>query len=273
MLNFTRRILLLICFTFLLIVVTYAQQNIEPSSCTNQLIYPNADLDNFESPIIGNVRQIQIQETDLSEGIQSDLIETANYNEQGKITDTFLIKSKTKDFGKTLYIYDDKNRLIRKVTYNPNGTAALEDVFKYDSNGNIIQEVTQNPQSKIVILKKDLFYGPKKNYTELFDKLRDYGFGFFKDAKCRITELTSYKSDRTIKSKTLISYDDEKNIVELTGYSTAGDIIGKKKSEFEFDEQGNWIKHTKYEPSFEGKKLVYKPVTIVNRKIFYFGKK
>jgi hypothetical protein len=271
--NLIRAILLLICFTLLLTVVSCAQQKVEASSCNNQLIYPNADLDNFESPIVGNVRQVQIQETDLSEGARSDFIETINYNEQGKITDTFLSDSKIKVFGKTLYSYDDKNRLIREVTYNPSGEAASEKVFKYDSSGNLIKAITQNPQSKVVIWRKDFSYEPKKNYTEFFDKLHGYGFGFYKDGRCRITELISYKSDRTITSKILVKYDDEKNIVEQTVYSPSGKIIGKKQSEFQFDKQGNWIKQTKYEPSLEGANLVYKPVAIVNRKIVYFDKK
>lgn len=273
MLNLTRTILLLICFTFLLTVVSCAQQKVKASNCNNQLIYPNADLDNFESPIVGNVRQVQIQETDLSEGTQSDLVETINYNEQGKITDIFLSNSKIKVFGKTLYSYDDKNRLIREVTYNPNGEAASEKVFNYDSNGNLIKVITQNPQSKVVIWNKEFSYEPKKNYTELFDKLHGYGFGFYKDEKCRITELTSYKSDRTVTSKVLVKYDDEKNIVEQTVYSPSGKVINQKQSEFQFDRQGNWIKQTKYEPSLERESLVYKPVAVVNRKIIYFDKK
>ncbi|HEX8636131.1 MAG TPA: hypothetical protein VF703_18565 [Pyrinomonadaceae bacterium] len=273
MLNLSGTILLLSCFTLLLPVVSCAQQKVEASSCNNQLIYPNADLDNFESPVVGNVRQIQIQETDLSEDTQSDLVKTINYNEQGKMTDTFLSDSKIKVFGKTLYSYDDKNRLIREVIYNPNGEAASEKVFEYDSSGNLKRVITQNPQSKVVIWNKEFSYEPKKNYTELFDKLHGYGFGFYKDEKCRITELTSYKSDRTVTSKLLVQYDDEKHVVEKTAYSPAGKIIGKKQSEFQFDGQGNWIKQTKYEPSLVGENLVYKPVAVVNRKIIYFDKK
>jgi hypothetical protein len=120
----------------------------------------------------------------------------------------------------------------------------MEDVLSYDLNGNLKQVITQNAKSKIVIWKKDFSYEPKKNYTELFDKLHDYGFGFVKDEKCRISELTSYKLDRTVTSKMLISYDDEKNVVEQTIYSPSGKIINKKMSEYEFDKQGNWIKQT-----------------------------
>jgi hypothetical protein len=273
MLNLTGKILLLICFTLLSTVVSCAQQKVEASSCNDQLIYPNADLDNFESPVVGNVRQIQIQEIDLSEDTQSDLVKTINYNERGKITDTFLSDAKLKVFGKTLYSYDDKNRLIRKVTYNPNGEAASEDVFEYDADGNLIKAITQNPQTRVVIWRKDFSYEPKKNYTEFFDKTNGYGFGFYKDKKCRITELTSYKSDRTVTSKLSVKYDDETNTVEKTAYSPTGKIIGKKQSEFQFDKQGNWIKQTKYEPSLKGENLVYQPMAVVNRKIIYFDKK
>lgn len=274
MISYIRKTLTLICLTFLFVVVSIAQQKIESAVCNNQFIYPNADLDNFESPVIGNVKQIQIQETDLSDNSQSDLVETVNYNEQGNITDTFLTDSKIKVFGKTVYSYDDKNRLIRKVTYNPNGSAASEDIFKYDSNGNLIQEITRNPQSKVIIWQKDFSYDQKKNYTKFFDKLHGYGFGFVKDAECRMTEVTSFKSDQTESSKAVINYDDEKNIVELTVYSAStGKIVNKKKSEFEFDKRGNWITQIRYELSLENDTVVYKPIARIKRKIIYFDKK
>jgi hypothetical protein len=274
MINHIRKTLFLICLISLLAVVSSAQQKNEPASCTNQLIYPNADLDNFESPITGNVKQILIQETDLTDNAQSDLVQTINYNEQGNITDSFLTDSKIKVFGKTIYSYDDKNRLIRKVTYNPNGSAAIEDIFKYDSGGNLMQDITRNPQSKVIIWQKDFSYDTKKNYTKFFDKLHGYGFGFVKDAKCRMTEVTSYKSDQTESSKAVINYDDQKNIVELTVYSaSSGKVVNKKKSEFEFDERGNWITQIKYELSLENDKVVYKPVARINRKIIYFDTK
>ncbi len=265
--------MLLICLTVLSANLVFGQQKAESASCGNQLIYPNADLDNFESPIVGNVKQIETREIDLTDNTESDLIQTTNYNSQGKVTDTFLTTKKIKNFGKTLYSYDAKNRLNRRVSYNPDGSAVMEDVLNYDLNGNLKQVITQNAKSKIVIWKKDFSYEPKKNYTELFDKLHDYGFGFVKDEKCRISELTSYKLDRTVTSKMLISYDDEKNVVEQTIYSPSGKIINKKMSEYEFDKQGNWTKQTRFEPAMEEGKLIYKPVTIISRKITYFDTK
>lgn len=87
-----------------------------------------------------------------------------------------------------------------------------------------------------------------------------------------MTELISFKSDKTITSKNLVSYNDIQNTVEQTVYSPKGEVVGKKKSEFEFDVKGNWIKETKYEPTEVEGKLVYQPVKTTNRKVVYFDK-
>ncbi|MDQ3714011.1 MAG: hypothetical protein M3388_17585 [Acidobacteriota bacterium] len=273
MLHLSRSILLLICLTVLFASFVRTQSKVDSAICNNQLIYPNADLDNFETPIRGNVKQILEQETDLTNGVQSDLVETQNYNQQGSTNDSFLTNAKIKVFGKTIYTYDEKNRLVRKVTYNPDGSAVLEDVLSYDSTGNLKQVLTRNAKSKVVIWKKDFSYDVKKIFSEFVDSLHNYGFRFVKDKRCRMTELISFKSDKTVTSKTLISYNDNQNTVEQTVYSPKGEIVGKKKSEFEFDAKGNWIKETKYELAEVDGKLVYQPVKTINRKITYFDTK
>lgn len=149
-----RSILLLICLTALFAPFVGAQSKVDSAICKDQLIYPNADLDNFEAPIRENVKQILEQETDLMDGVQSDLLETQNYNQQGNISDSFLTNAKIKVFGKTVYTYDEKNRLVGIVTYNPDGSAVLEDVLSYDSTGNLRQILTRNAKSKVVIGKR-----------------------------------------------------------------------------------------------------------------------
>lgn len=266
----SRSILLLICLTVLFAFVVRAQEKSDLAICNNQLIYPNADFNNFESPITGNIKQILEQDTDLTDGVQSDLVETANYNKQGKLTDSFLTTPKIKVFGKTVYSYDNKNRLVKEVVYNPDGSAVTEDIYNYDSSGNLKQVLTRNIKSKAVIWKQDFSYDPKNNYSEFIDSLRDYGFGFVKDEKCRMTEVISYKSNRTVTSKVLINYDDKKNIVEQTVFSPTGKILDKKKSEFEFDSKGNWVKETRYELADIKGKLIYQPVKMISRKITYY---
>ena len=49
--------------------------------------------------------------------------------------------------------------------------------------------------------------------------------------------------------------------------------MNKKKAEFEFDKNGNWIKKTTYDLAVEDGKPVYRPVAIVQKKITYFESK
>lgn len=273
MLCSTRTILLAVCLTILLTSPTFSEPKTEFAGCNNQLIYPNADFDNFESPIIGNVQQILEQDTDLTDGVQSDLIETINYNRQGNINDTFLTNNKIKVFGKTVYSYDEKNRLIRRTSYNPDGSAVLEDILSYDADGNLKQVLTRNAKTKIAIWEKEFSHDAKKSYSQFVDRFHNYGFGFVKDEKCRMTKVVSFKADLSVTSQVSVNYDDKQNVAEQTIYTPAGKIIGKRKSEFEFDAKGNWIKETRYELAEIDGKLVYQPVKMINRKITYFDTK
>jgi hypothetical protein len=241
--------------------------------CTNQFIFPNADLDNYELPLTGKIKQIETQEIDLVDHINSDLIETTNFDERGRVVNTFLTSSKIKVFGKEVYAYDPKSRLILVVSYNPDGSAVLEDVFTYDSIGNLKQKITRNAKTKAVIWSKEFSYPAGSEYSEFFDKRHGFGFRYKKDNRCRLIEVTSYDLDRPFRGKVLVTYDDEKNNMDESVYSPEGNLIDKKKAEFEFDKKGNWIKKTHYDLHIVDGKPVLKPAVIIQRKIIYYDPK
>lgn len=271
MTNFQRTISILLCAVALVVLTTGAQELKKDAPCKDQLVFPNADLDNYELPLVGKIRQVETQETSLPDNVKSDLIATTNFDELGRISNTFLTSSKIKVFGKEIYSYDPQNRLTLVVTYNPDGSSVIEDVFTYDSAGTLKQKITRNAKSKVIIWNKEFSYSD--GYSEFFDRRHDYGFRFKKDNRCRIIELTSYKSDRAVTGKISITYDDEKNTMEESIYSSQGDLIDKKKAEFKFDEKGNWIEQTRYDAAIEDGKLIFKPLVIFRRKITYYSSK
>ena len=241
----TRTILIAVCLLVLVALCISAQVPQKDALCTNQFVFPNADLDNYELPLTGKIKRVETTKIDLVDHVNSDLIATTNFDELGRIANTYLTSSKIKVFGKEIYSYDLKSRLILIANYNPDGSVVTEDVFTYDSTGSLKQKITRNAKTKAVIWNKEFSYPAGNEYAEFFDKRHDYGFGFKKDNRCRIIELTSYKLDRTVTGKILITYNDEKNIMEESIYSTQGSLVDKKKAEFEFDEKGNWIKKTR----------------------------
>jgi len=262
---YLKRTILLAVFLTVLQTLVFSQQMDENIRCKNHLVYPNADLDNYDLPHRGSIQRIETRETDLEDNEVSDLVATANFNELGSVTDTSLTNSKIKVFGKEIYSYDQIKRLTLKVSYNPDGSAVLEDVFTYDADGNLKHVTTRNAKSKVIIWNKQFSYHPVNGYSEFIDKGHDYGFKFKKDRRCRITELTSHKLDGTITSNVFVVYDDMNNLVEESVHTPSGNLIEKKKSEFELDKNGNWIKKTVSELTSEDGKLVYKPVKAVNR--------
>lgn len=269
MLPLKSTVLLSVCLTILFASCIYAQEPKTGRFCADQLVFPNADFDNFELPLTGQIKRVETQEVDLPDHVNADLIATTNFDELGRVANTFLTSSKIKVFGKEIYSYDQKNRLILVVHYNPDDSAVIEDVFTYDATGNLKQKITRNAKTKVIIWNKEFFYPIGDEYSEFFDKRHDYGFRFKKDNRCRIIEVMSYSANRTVTGKFLFSYDDVKNTMEESIYSAQRNLIDKKKAEFEFDEKGNWIKKTHYDLTVEDGKPVFKPALIVQRKITY----
>ena len=241
--------------------------------CTNHLVMPNADLDNYELPLTGKLKRVETQEIDLVDNLNADLIATTDFDELGRVSNTFLSNSKIKVFGKEIYRYDAQNRLVLINSYNPDGAAVMEDVFTYDSTGSLKQKVSRNAKTKVVIWNKEFSYPAGNEYSELFDKRHGFGFRYKKDNRCRIVEVTSFDLGRTVTSKFLVSYDDEKNTMEESIYSPDGNLLDKKKAEFELDANGNWVKKTRYDLAIENGKPVFKPTIIVHRKITYYDSK
>lgn len=267
------KLILLLALVILFANVSCAQQRANFAICQNQTEFPNADLDNFEPPTIGRIKEIQIQEQDLEDSRPNDSIQTIKYDEQGRKIESFQSNKKIKVYGRRIPTYNANNRLIKAVDYNTDGSAILEDIYVYDEKDNLKEKTTRNAQTKVVIWKKEFTFSAKRNYAEFFDVEKKYGFGYTKDEKCRITEIISYKLDKTPTSKIVTNYDDKNNLIEQVIYSPVGRIVGKKKIEYELDNRGSWVKATKFDLVSEDGKVFYKPLVIVNRKITYFDTK
>ena len=252
---------------FLFASVCCAQNN--SSDCQSRMDFLNDNVDMFAFSFTGRVKEIKILEKNLEADTPRETTTTIKFDDKGKITETFLTNARIKMFGRTVYDYDGNNRIIKKTSYNPDGSAVFEYIYGYNSNGNLESKTTQNAIKKNVISKTEYKYESPISYLE-------YDAGKFvrrvklsKDEKCRIIESNLYKETDKFENRLTTKYDEKDTATELIVYSPSGKPIEKIKYEYEYDGNGNWIKQNVYEWRFEDGDLPYKLTKIKQRNITY----
>lgn len=190
------------------------------------------------------------------------------YDEAGNRTKSDAY-SKGRIFLKVIYDYLDNERISKEelITYGDeilapttltskekNNTAldarySYKLTYKYDENGSRIEENWIRNTGKIWI--KDFIFFDKEN---------------------RISEqIRRHSGEDKISSRVLFRYDEKGNIKQ-TIYINANGEESEKHESYEFDSQGNWIKHIVSQQTNFNPKGVFEPFLIKYRKITYFTK-
>jgi len=260
-----------ILLIFLFASISYTQQN--SSDCKSRLDFLNNNVDLFAFSFVGQVKEIKILESYPESDPPYEATTTVKFDEKGKITETFLTNAKIKMFGRTVYSYDKNNRIVKKTSYNPDGSAVFEDVYGYNSNGNLEFKIKQNAVTKKVISKTEYKYESPESYLQYYDGKFARRTKLTRDERCRIVESNLYKEDDKLENRLTTSFDKKNNIVEQIAYSPDDRPIEKTKYEYEYDNNGNWTKQNIYEWTFRDGDSPYKLTKIKQRTITYSNSK
>ena len=177
--------------------------------------------------IIGKVEKLN---TDTIEGVlfqkynnkgcKIEEIECRNYYSKGVI-----IKVHTYNY------FDNKQNIIERRVYNPDGSLNYHEIYKYDDNNNMV-EANSYKADKLSI-KVILKYDTKNN----------------------LIEESEYNPDGSLYSKSFYQYDNKGNRIEKSTYGANGDI--ESKNVFIYDNNNNLIGekeenyYSKYKSSYE----------------------
>lgn len=253
---------------FIFVSISCAQQNV--TDCSKQMDFlNNEEVDLYASSFVGQVKEIKILETNLESDEPQEITTTIKFDDKGKITETYLTNARIKMYGRTIYSYDAQNRIVKKTTYNPDGSAVSENVFSYNSNGGLELKAVQNAITKKVIMKTEYKYESPESYSQYYEEKFARRIRLTKDEKCRIVESNLYKEDKSLENKLTMSYDDKNNVIESIVFSPNGKQIEKTKYEYEYDTKGNWVKQNIYEWTFRNGNSPYKLTKIKQRTITY----
>lgn len=134
--------------------ISYAQQN--SSDCQKRMDFLNKNVDLYAFSFVGQAKEIKILEKYPESEPSYEVTTTVKFDEKGKITETFFTNATIRIFGRTIYSYDDNNRIVKKTDYNPDGSAVSEDIYIYNSNGNLESSIKQNAIKKMSYRKKNI---------------------------------------------------------------------------------------------------------------------
>lgn len=257
----------LIILPLIFVFVGQAQQN--NPACQRMDFLNDEEVDIHATSFVGKVKEIRVFEKNLASETPQEITTTIKFDDKGKIIETFLTTARIKMFGRTVYFSDAQNRITKKTTYNPDGSAVLEDVFTYNSNGGLESKSTQNAITKKVISKTEYKYESPTVYSQYYDGKFARQIKLTKDERCRVIESNLYKVNNALENKLTMSFDDKDNLVESIVLSPNGKTIEKRKYEYEYDSNGNWIKKNVFEWTFRDGDKPYILVRTLQRTITY----
>ncbi len=162
-----------------------------------------------------------IEETLEEEGSEIAERKSHDYLENGKKHKTY-VHYMDGSYDTIEYIYDDKGRLISKITTDPDGDVDQRKEYKFQDDK----------------LLKETEYDYEDNITD--EITYDY------DENGNLTEMTHYDGIEKITIKTLHEYDDQGRRVESLIYNTKGKLV--EKHGFSYDEEDRVVKATEETP-------------------------
>ena len=262
---------LLIILSLLFVAASQAQQKV--SDCQKMDFLNDEEVDIHAASFVGKIKEIKVLEKNPESDEPQEITRTIKFDDKSRITETFLTNARIKMFGRTVYFYDAQNRIIKKSSYNPDGSLVSDQIFSYGLNGGLELIATQNPLTKKMWMKTEYKYESPEIYSQYYDGKFARLIKLTKDEKCRIVESNLYKEDKSLENRLTTSYDDKNNVIESIIYSPHGGVIEKRKYEYEYDNKGNWIKKNIYEWTFRDGNKPYTLIQTLHRTINYLDSK
>ena len=197
---------------------------------------------------------------------------------------------------KTKYVYDSQNNLIQNYIYDSYGDLDKKIIYKNDNKGNKIEELIYDENDSLIKkytyvydlrgnLKKEFEYNPqglKSKKTYKYDLKGNLKKEKFYRSNGELDGKYIYKYDSqgkviakywfttkvwlTLKLtyKNTYKYNSQGDLIEEILYKNDGSIENKRSYEYEYDNQGNWIRAIEYDTK-------EKPQYIIIRKIEYYN--
>tara|TARA_R110001583_G_scaffold6249_5_gene32213 strand:- start:1544 stop:2614 length:1071 start_codon:yes stop_codon:yes gene_type:complete len=162
--------------------------------------------------------------------------------------------------------YNDKEKIIKKLTYDYNKNITSTGSYIYDRNSNlinytsidgdgIIKNATETKYNNKNLVLEEIKYKGKKEVSR--KEVSEY------DKKGKLTLVINYNSKGKVTRKVKYEYDKKGNIIEhLTFFQNSETPDDRISYSYEFDKYNNWVTKNYLEND--------KPKYVFKRKISYY---
>jgi len=151
---------------------------------------------------------------------------------------------------KSTFVYDKDARPLKEVDYSAvSHNPYLETEYIYQEG--LLKEVIGRAIGEDGFLSRKVFsYDPSRRYFEFSEthshKSPVFRVGFQQNDDCRFEQIIVFDPDGKIGKKALNSFDSNGNVIATISMSSSGEVLGRVKSNYEYDSRGNWTKRSDY---------------------------
>ena len=211
---------------------------------------------------------------------------TSEYDSAGlKRSDT--VRDQTgKPIKQTAYVHDDRRRRLAEVTAWADGAFVNASFYEYDDKGRCIRELHFNAPN---LVNRNLYQYDERgravgetysrNYTyeeesaqllEFRQPLAGYHVTVLYNARGFISEKIMHDLYGVHQSRSEFDYDEHGQQIEERMYDRKNRMIGRKRYDYRYDLQGNWIRETLHWWTFTARQPRLKQSQTRERVITYF---
>jgi hypothetical protein len=210
-----------------------------------------------QSKLIGSVRTVlSVQKRDIGGIAKTFSTVTDSYDLKGTAVESLFHQAEVEiHSGKLVrldqssyYFYDLKGKLVKRLHYEPDGSAKGKDEYTYDNSGRLV-EIIRYSGEKTLLEKNIITYEPERRQTTVkryfyYDKDREPSIIFFVytfNEKGQAVEQTTLKADRSLNHRVKYYYDEKDNLVKEATYNEKDVYTGTHQYTYKFDIRGNWV--------------------------------
>ncbi|MGM0607362.1 MAG: hypothetical protein ACQESP_02960 [Candidatus Muiribacteriota bacterium] len=209
--------------------------------------------------------RLDVKEDEIIEKVTYEY-DFRTHNNRGKLAGADYDKDDTV-LSEFKYEHDDKGRIIQKTRlYEPDRQRDRK-IYKYNRRNQVIKMHRFNSNDNLSA-KYEYIYEDDNLVHEILARADDTITSEFYneyDEKNNLIKQTEYELNERLRFIREYNYDEKNNMINLTVFDHRNNIVKNLTYEYEYSDNGNWIKATVKDKG--------EPIKIIERKIEFYPQK
>lgn len=179
------------------------------------------------------------------------------YDELGRTISESAFDSSGNLEGRVSYSYDDSGLLVKTARFDKDGTVSLQDTFQYDGASRLIARLTLYSDGKLLKRVMNFFDAQgRKAVEERYDanglyEREEYAYG----TDGYLAAVKTFAADGALKRRVKRVNGSDGRILEESVFGPDGTLVSR--TEYQYDETGNWVSRHKTDGSIAFREYIY----------------